>query len=269
MHNHLCLNGNTYHGFTLDDAVEGARRSRIRYMELAAVRGWTEHVSVDMTDAQIREVRDLLSESDITPLGLGGHSNLTTDDGRANFRANLRLAHLLGASYVVTGTGETHGDEGEIEDENALIQDLRGLADIASTLSLDIAIETHGANYNTGARVNALLAKVERANVGIAYDTGNVIFYADTEPYGDLQASARRVRAFHLKDKRGGKDVWDFPAIGEGDLDLARFTQIVETTKCTAPLSLEIEFTPGIPDNVELVHTAVATSVRNLSEYLR
>lgn len=265
MQNLVCLNSNTYHGFSLEHAVEGARLAGIHYIELAAAQGWTEHVSADMPDSQLRSVLTLLELSSIVPIALGGHSNLTTDEGREHFRRNLHLAHRLGVDYVVTGTGETHGDETEIDDEPALAAELRSLAALAAELGLKIGIETHGANYDTGMRVAALAALVDAPNLGVVYDTGNVVFYGGVEPYEDLEASASRVIAFHLKDKAGAQSDWDFPAIGDGDLDLPRLAGILESTGCTAPLSIEIEFTPEGPSSVDEVHTALARSVLAIS----
>ncbi len=266
MQNAVCLNSNTYHGFALDDALEGARRVGIRYIELSAVADWTEHVWPTMTDDEIAAVKDQLAESGVTAIGLSAHANLTTSDGRARFRANLTLASRFGVGYVVTGTGETHGDEAEIDDQDALVDDLRTLAILASTLSLSIAIETHGANFNTGERVKTLVERVAAPNLGIAYDTGNVIFYASVEPYDDLERSASHVLAFHLKDKAGAPHEWNFPALGDGNLDLDRFASILERAHCNAPLSIEIEFTPTGPVDVEEVHTALQHSVRAIAE---
>jgi hypothetical protein len=44
MTNPICLNSNSYHGFTLGEAVIGAKRAGIKLIELAGVIGWTEHV---------------------------------------------------------------------------------------------------------------------------------------------------------------------------------------------------------------------------------
>ena len=47
----FAVNTNTYHGFTVDDALEGIARAGFRYVEIAAVRNWTEHIMPDMPDA--------------------------------------------------------------------------------------------------------------------------------------------------------------------------------------------------------------------------
>jgi len=46
----------------------------------------------------------------------------------------------------------------------------------------------------------------------------------------------------HLKDKLGEGKVWNFPAIGEGDIDFARVLGILDKGGYTGPVSVEIEF---------------------------
>jgi sugar phosphate isomerase/epimerase len=265
MKNPLCLNSNTYHGFSLGEAVQGARQSGVGFIELSAVRDWTSHVSADMSNGEITSTLSLLSDSGIRAIALGGHANLISPAGLDQFRENLKLAHRLGVDYVVTGTGETHGDEELVEDEGRLVDDLRGLAVIAADLGLGIAIETHGANYDTGRRVHDLVTRVGYPNLGVNYDTGNVIFYGDVEPYDDLEACAPAVTGIHLKDKAGKPREWNFPAIGSGDIEFSRIFSILERTECSAPFSIEIEFTPAGPADVEEVHQAVADSVRTIT----
>lgn len=262
----LCLNSNTYHGFTLDDAIDGASAAGLELIELAAVAGYTEHVSASMDVETIQEIGARLAVRGIRAVAIGGHSALTTTAGRAAFRANLELAARLGAEYVVTGTGETHGDEEEIDDEPAFVQELTALAHHAGSLGLRIAIETHGANYPTGSAVAALVTRTGSSNVGIAYDTGNTVFYGGVQPYDDLATSFSHVIGLHLKDKVGGVGVWNFPAIGDGELDLPRLRSVLESQTTTAdiPLSIEIEFTPEGPVNVQEVHDAVYRSVEVL-----
>lgn len=262
----LCLNSNTYHGFSLEAALDGAGRAGVPLIELSAVAGYTEHVMPDASDAEIGGLRDGLRERGLRAIALGGHSDLTTADGRAHFVDNLHLAHRLGVGYVVTGTGATHGDESEIEDEGAFAEELRRVADVAAGLGLRVAIETHGANYASGQAVQRLVRRVASRALGIAYDTGNTIFYAGVSPYEDLAVALPDLVGVHLKDQRGGEGVWDFPAIGDGETDFARVLQTLRGAQgsATAPLSIEIEFTPEGPHSAEAVHRALESSVHHL-----
>lgn len=264
MDNALCLNSNTYHGFELADAVSGAKAAGLRFIEIAAVRGHTEHLRADMSDAEIDSALALLAENGIQPLGLSGHANIMTEDGRASFRSNIELAARIGATYIVTGTGETHDDEDVIEDEAVLVDILRDLSAAAAERGIKVALETHGNNYGTGASIRDLVTKVGSDDFGVNYDTANVIFYGDAEPYDDLRVSADRVLGIHLKDKAGDPREWNFPAIGDGYLDFGRVFEILRDTGCSAPLSIEIEFTPAGPASLDEVHSAVARSVATI-----
>lgn len=262
----ICLNSNTYHGFSLAEATQGAARAGITTIELSAVAGYTEHITPDIDEAELTRALDDLDAHGVRAVALGGHANLTTPAGRDLFRRNLDLGARLGVDYVVSGTGETHGDEERIDDEDDFVEQLRGLADEATGLGLRIALETHGANYATGAQVNRLVRLVGSPAVGINYDTGNTIYYGRVWPYEDLASVLPRLTGIHLKDKAGAPDEWDFPALGRGTTDLARVLDILRhgTAVATVPLSIEVEFTPAGPKDVQEVHHAVETSVATL-----
>lgn len=262
MDNVVCLNSNSYHGFSLEDAVEGARRAGIKFIEVAAVQGYTPHAAAEMSDEEIARIASLFADNDITPVGMCGHANIMTDEGRKLFVANLDLGRRLGVSYVVTGTGETHDDEDVIEDVNELVDVLQHLCDEAAKRSLVIGIETHGNNFGTGEQIAALIPLVNRDNFKITYDTANVIFYGRTQPYDDLGKVADEVVNVHLKDKAGADDEWNFPAVGTGGIDFTRVLSNLEANR-SAPLSIEVEFTSAGPSSLEEVHEAVQVSAAN------
>ena len=51
MQNILAGHTNSYHTYTLDEALEGIAKAGFKYVELSAVRGWTEHVPLRRHDA--------------------------------------------------------------------------------------------------------------------------------------------------------------------------------------------------------------------------
>lgn len=268
MNNVVSLNSNTYHGYSLEEAVKGAKAAGVRFLEISAVIGHTEHARWDMSDTQIAEIKELLRDNDMTVLGMCGHSNIMTPEGRTQFVHNLDLAVRLGASYVVTGTGDTHDDADVIDDDRELVEILKQLTAEAAQRDLTIGIETHGNNYGTGAQIQALLGKVGASNLGINYDTANVVFYGGIDPYDDLDACADRVIGVHLKEKAGAPNEWNFPAIGDGYLDFARILRTLGERAASAPLSIEIEFEPAGPASLEEVDQALLRSVNTVRRLL-
>lgn len=268
MKNAVCLNSNTYHGFTLEEAVAGARAAGIGYIEIAAVRGYTEHARHEMTDDEVAGIQELLAENQIEAIGMCGHTNILTDEGRADFVKNLDLAQRLAVQYVVTSTGETHDDDTVIEDDSELVGILKDLAAEAGNRGLKLNIETHGNNYGSGAKIKSLLEKVGADNLGITYDTANAIFYGDVVPHEDLAASVEKVVSLHLKDKDGERTEWNFPAVGTGYIDFDKTLQALADAGNDAPLSIEIEFTSAGPASLEEVHEALVTSADNTRQLL-
>lgn len=260
------LNTNTYHGFTLEDALEGAARAGIKALELAAVRGYTEHVDPDCSAADAVAIRSELEDRGFQVAAVSNHSNLTSPEGRASLRAFIPTARALGARYVVTGTGDTHDDATSIDDEDAFHSELASLAESADEHGLHLAIETHGGNFGTGAKLGRLLAEVDAPALRICYDTGNTIYYEGVEPYEDLHLALPHVVGLHLKDKTGAATEWNFPAVGAGDTDFSRVVSVLRKIggNDLVPLNVEIEFTPAGPANVEEVHEALVESVRYL-----
>jgi sugar phosphate isomerase/epimerase len=64
----------------------------------------------------------------------------------------------------------------------------------------------------------------------------------------DLEHALVRLGHVHLKDKRGGKGVFDFPPLGEGDLDVESLLRDVAGAGFGGPVSLEIEYDGNWPD---------------------
>jgi L-ribulose-5-phosphate 3-epimerase len=102
--------------------------------------------------------------------------------------------------------------------------------------------------------------------VKVNYDTANVEHYSGVRAEDDLPTIADRVANVHLKDTRGGKGVWDFPAIGEGHVDFGRVLEILRGAGYDGPYAVEIEFTgepwPPLDEVTEAMRTSYAALTR-------
>ena len=100
----------------------------------------------------------------------------------------------------------------------------------------------------TGALTVPLLEKIGHPRIRVAYDTANCEFYGDTKAVDDLAIVLPYLSNMHLKDKRGGKGVWDFPEPGAGHVDFAAILAILRDGGYEGPASVEIEFDGTWPD---------------------
>ncbi|WP_409304090.1 sugar phosphate isomerase/epimerase family protein [Peribacillus sp. SCS-155] len=263
----LAINSNTYHGYSLEEAVKGASEAGFTQIELAAVKEHTAHVLPDMSPGELQDVKQLLLDYGMKCVGIGAHSNVMRKDGVENLLKSIDLAVEFNCKYIVTATGDAHGDTDVIEDERVLAANLQPIIEKCETLNKLLVLETHGNNYPTGSSLKKL-SKMLHKRVKINYDTANVIFYGNVLPYGDLEASVDYVEFIHLKDKLGVNNEWNFPAIGDGNLDFGRIFATLKKGNYKGPISIEVEFTPAGPANLEEVNDSVQRSFNYLSRII-
>ena len=240
MENRLGGHTNSYHTYSVEEALEGIAAAGFRYVELSAVPGWTEHVPLDADARTLGRIQRMMNELGLISLSLSGHSDLTTKEGLEQGLLAVDLCERLGIGIMNTAIG---GHYSESEDEAAFMGNIHELADYAAARDLRLGIEIHGEITKSGAASLPVLERIGRPNVLINYDTANVEFYGGVKAVDDLPVALPRMVHCHLKDKRGEGRVWDFPGIGEGDIDFKAVLGILETGGYTGPLSVEIEFT--------------------------
>ena len=270
MADRLAVSTNSYHSYSLDDALKGIAGASFTSVELSSVPGWTEHVLRDSSDAELEQVRQQVQDAGLTAISMSGHSDLASDEGVHAFRKALRIARHLNIPYVTTSTGG-HDDSsaGSVEDQRRdFLTRFAPLADEAAESGINICIETHGGLSSTGARTAELIQAINKPNVGINYDTANVIFYGGVRPEEDIRAAAKFVNHLHLKDKAGGDTEWNFPAIGTGAIDFAPVFTALKEVGFTGPISVELEFQGEPWPPLAEVNEAMATSLAFIRTYV-
>ena len=270
MADRLAVSTNSYHSYTFEEALAGIAGAGYTSVELSSVPGWTEHVLRDSTDADLDRVRAQLAAAGLDAISMSGHSDLASEEGIASFRKALRIAGYLGIRYITTSTGG-HDDSssGSVEDQRREFLTRFGpLADEAAAAGIDICLETHGGLSSTGAKTAELVQAIGKPNVGINYDTANVIFYGDVRPEEDILAAAPFVTHLHLKDKAGGDHDWNFPAIGTGNVDFAKVFTALDSVGFAGPVSVELEFQGEPWPPLDDVQSALGSSRHFIRQYL-
>ena len=262
MADRLAASTNSYHSYSLEEALDGIARAGFTSVELTSVPGWTEHVRRDADDAELQRVNELLARHGLTAISLSGHSDLVTDAGVEEFRKALNIARALGIKKITTSTGgHDASSAGTLEEQRAAFLERIGpLADEAAADGIEICLETHGGLLATGVIAKALIHEIGRPNIGINYDPGNVIYYGDTRPETDLPEAADTVTHMHVKDQIGGAGVWNFPQVGTGDIDFASLFATLDAAGFSGPCSVEIEFQGEPWPPLEEVDRAMAES---------
>ena len=270
MPDRLAASTNSYHSYSFEDALAGIAAAGLTSVELSSVPGWTEHVPRDASDAELDRIAGLLASHGLTAVSLGGHSDLVTDDGVAQFRKALRLCRVLGIGMITTSTGG-HADTsaGSLDEQReAFLARIGPLADEAAADGIAICLETHGGLLATGAISADLVRRIAKPNVGINYDPGNVIFYGDTRPEGDVALAVDLITHVHVKDQIGGVGVWNFPAVGTGEVDFGAIFAVLDGAGFDGPCSIELEFQGEPWPALAEVNRAMAESVRHVRRFV-
>ena len=87
----------------------------------------------------------------------------------------------------------------------------------------------------SGAQTLPLLARIGHPRIKVAYDTGNCEFYGDVKAVDDIATMVPYLANVHLKDKRGGKGVWDFPEPGAGTVDFGSILRQLDEAGYSGP----------------------------------
>ena len=236
--NQIGCSTNCYHGFDLKTALRGIAGAGFQNVELASVRDYTEHVMPEQMSERDREdLRDTLKDYGLSPMSISGHSNLASREGVDNFKRRVDLAKWFGAAVVNTGPGEVESPEGR----EGFFTNILEIAQYADQAKVTVALETHGELMGSGTAAASVIEQIDSPWIRMNYDTGNVIFYGDVNPREDIAAAIPFLGHIHLKDKRGGKKVWDFPPLGMGDVDFPGIFNALDRAHYRGPISVEIE----------------------------
>jgi L-ribulose-5-phosphate 3-epimerase len=226
--------------YSLEKALEGLAAAGFENVEIGAVKDFLEHLDPDdLGPAAIAATRSLLEAYGLRVVSMSGHAPLHLELGRDRLRRVLHAGAELGILVLNTFTGDAETDE----ERAAFFENVAEIADEAKELGIVLCIETDSNLMPTAEAGVRLLDQIDHDWIRINYDPGNVVYYAGVSPEQDLEHALGRLGHVHLKDKRGGKGVLDFPPLGEGELDIPLMLGSIRESGFSGPISMEIEFT--------------------------
>jgi L-ribulose-5-phosphate 3-epimerase len=263
MDNLIGVSSTTYVGHSFEDVVQSVSKVGYKHLELVSAPGINEHINPRpevITKKDIKKISDYCNDYGVDIFALGGHCRLLKENDLDNFKKVLDLAENLGVKFVSTDTGEVE----DREQEKNFYKVISKIADYADSKDISVCIEMHGHWFNTGKKGTAILKKINHPNLKINYDTGNVIFFNNTRPEDDIRYALPFLGFIHLKDSSGKYKDWDFPPIGEGDVDFNKIFNLIKDYK--GPISVEIEF-DGQVQPLEKINDALKKSMDYLKKY--
>jgi L-ribulose-5-phosphate 3-epimerase len=265
----------SYREAPLERALEGIRQAGFQAVELGCVCGYCEHIRPEEMDREaVRRLADLLQRQGLAVVSLAGHVDLqypllgkgseAADRGFELLRRRADVAEQLLVPIVNSGLGVAEPGE-NLEPFYAR---LATLLDYFQQRGVKLGLESHAGLTETARASLELCRQMGSPALGINYDAANVRYYTGQDPVADLEACdadlADHLIHVHIKDHAGGRGEWNFPPLGEGQVDFQSLVRIFRRIGFTGPYSLEIEFLgPDSSDPTpEIIDRGVAHSYR-------
>lgn len=221
----------------LGDALQRVAWCGYAEVELAAIPGMAEHLTLDADPA---EVRALAEGAGLRAVAIEAAMDLTNPANRERFRQVLEFGAALGVEVVNTGGG---GASDNPESERAVHAALGELATYAASLGLALGLKAHvnQAVYDTASALRALDA-VPPEGWGINYDASHLYRVGD-DPADAARRLAPRLASVHIRDTLEpvipiGPPHTQIP--GRGSIDLEGVLAALGEAGYAGPLNLEV-----------------------------
>lgn len=268
MNNIIAIKTNCYRGYSLDQTISGIKKAGFKYVEISATPNNSSGISRFAPFNELCDIKEKFKQNDLIPIALGGHTNIMDEDLLSDFIHNIKLTKFFGCKYIVTSVGDPHTkEEGFVSDE-VVVEHINRFIPYLEEYDIDLVIELHG-NHCTGKMLNNVVRLADSKRIRINYDTGNAIYYGNFNNYElleDIEEHIDLINYFHIKDKLGEKNEWNFPALGKGYVPLGDVFNIVKKHNNNSLICAEIEFTADGPKDVEEIDKAVLDSANYLIE---
>ncbi len=250
MKNILVVSTLSYHGHSLDRALQGIAECGIQHVELVAIPGWSEHaVPERMSNAEVRELRGKVSSRGLQVAGVSGHLEMSAEGIVEAFKRRIDFTAELGARWIITSPGEkAHLDR--------FRKNMEVLGTYAEGAGVIICLETESGIVYDADSVLALRDLMRCPSIRINYDGANLLYFSkgSKKPQEDVAAILEYIVYMHVKDVQYEKDTWFFPEVGRGMMDYDAFFRVLKERAYEGPLSIELELTDQKVGDGELGH---------------
>ncbi|MFZ2640745.1 MAG: sugar phosphate isomerase/epimerase family protein [Verrucomicrobiia bacterium] len=268
----VSLNCFTWGRFDLAQCIDQIKKTPIRQLEVpveqARPKSLVPELMVDaplggdwrysFPDLQSLIARDGFSVESVDLFGYTGYP------GAENIiKRRIDFAQRLGARTLVMGchhkalshaAGASTASATKVENDarDFIYSMLRDVAAYGAQRNVRIALEIHGGIMANAAEALRTMKEVGHSNLGINFDTANILFYNEAfnadDAARELRALARHVFHVHLKDIIRGKTkaTHTLPRLGRGEVDFKRVFTILHEAGFFGPFSFEVETFHGV-----------------------
>jgi L-ribulose-5-phosphate 3-epimerase len=225
-----------FRDFTLDEAIPAIAKIGYQGVELM---GRPPHLPPDTAPARVREIRRLVDDHGLVVAGIAGYAGSYSQADDAQARAQLddlarqlEMADALGCRLIRHHAGGPSYDQATEAQWQRAVEGMQTAADLAGRAGVRLVNELHpNGIVETADSAADFLKRVDRANVGVVLDPGNMYLAGTPCGAGEVYKLWGRIFHVHVKDClrvsdaayptarpwRGGLTA--FKVLGEGAVD--------------------------------------------------
>jgi len=190
---------------------------------------------------EVEATKKRLADHGLTAVVLRGDTDLSKASGIAKLAVQLETCERMGVKYMFLSP-KRHGAEKQV-----IYERLRQAGDIARRHGVTIALETHPDLGTNGDVHLETMRQINHPNVRVNFDTGNIHYYnKGTDAPTELRKIIDYVATVEVKDHNGEYKTWNFPALGQGVVDIPEVLRILKEHGYTGPITMEIEGVKGV-----------------------
>ncbi len=190
---------------------------------------------------EVDAVMKRLADHGLTVAVVRGSADLSKPAGVDELAEQLATCERMGVAYLFLSP-KRHGVEKRI-----IYDRLRQAGDHAKKHGVTIALETHPDLGTNGDVHRETMCAVNHPNVRVNFDTANIHYYnRATDAPTELKKIIDYVATVEVKDHNGEFQVWNFPALGRGVVDIPGVLRLLREHGYSGPITMEIEGIKGV-----------------------
>ena len=209
---------------------------------------------------EVDAVTERLAAHGLTVVVMRGSADLSKPSGVDELAAQLATCEQMGVTYLFLSP-KRRGAEKEV-----IFERIRQAGDHAKKHGVIIALETHPDLGTNGDVHLATMKAIDHPNIRVNFDTANIHYYnKNTDAPTELKKIIDYVATVELKDHNGEFQVWNFPALGKGVVDIPGVLRLLREHGYAGPITMEIEGIKG----VERDQAQIEKDLEESTAYLR
>jgi sugar phosphate isomerase/epimerase len=173
--------------------------SRAGFTNVGLMRGGPdrrEPVRIDRAESDTEQLRKWLSDRDMQVVSayFAPDLNKTAKEAIGETEDKVRGYASLGMDFLLIG------GTGKPDQVPVFYEAMQHLADLTEELGMECHVKPHGGITPDGASTAAVVKKINRKNVKLSYDPGNMIYYEGLDPVAELKPCLDLTASMCVKD---------------------------------------------------------------------